>query len=150
MIPQPFLFTWDSQAKQYDKVGKPGINYERHYATGCFDEIGDPCDAPVDCLLYRNNKGHIIGILNHYPTTSYESPFLHAMKHPTETAGNVNVWVRPDRQRRGVGRKLITEALRRWPDIDVTQQKYTPAGHAWATRLLDELREAIDDADRDA
>jgi GNAT superfamily N-acetyltransferase len=58
----------------------------------------------VDCLLYRDDDGELVGILNYYP----------AAYPPFERASNANLWVRPDRRRQGIGRALGLEALRRW------------------------------------
>lgn len=102
----PDAYPWESQVRQYPKAGEPGISYFR----------GDTPHGHVDCLLYRNRRGHVVGILNHYPTTTI-----------WEKAGNVNVWVHPRRQRRGIGSALVTEAAKRWP-INFEQQRYTVAG----------------------
>jgi len=115
------VYSWESQARQYAETGEPGISYERHYA-GQNDREGE--GPAVDCLLARNHKGQLIGILNHYPTDSV-----------LEQAGNVNVWVHPDAQKRGVATALINEARKLWL-INFQQQRYTPEG----LRLLASLR----------
>jgi uncharacterized protein YndB with AHSA1/START domain len=95
-VPDEQMFTWESQAAQYPPSGPPGISYFRgDLSEGLF----------VDCLLYRDETGELVGILNHYPT---DFP-------PHEREGDENVWVRPDRRRQGVGSALITEAFLRWP-----------------------------------
>ncbi len=119
------VFSWPAQAAQYPPVGPPGISYFR----------GDVSTAAraayVDCLLMRDVNGVLTGILNHYPQ---DLP-------PYEQAGAVNIWVRPDRQRRGIGTRLAREALTRWP-IEIRQQHLTPAGAAFAEAL--ERRGVID------
>lgn len=132
-IPDGMLFTWESQVRQYPKKDKPGISYFRgEVDVAASDELTPDglraiFSTTVDCLLYRNNKGHVIGILNHYPTAT-----------EFEQTHNVNIWIRPDRKRRGIGRKLIEEALRRWPDINLEQQRYTSEGLAFARKLFPE------------
>jgi GNAT superfamily N-acetyltransferase len=108
------IFSWGSQARQYARTGDPGIGYERHYADG-YDR--GPRN-PVDCLLMRDVHGDLVGILNHYPED-------HALG--MERAGNINVWVRPDRQKRGIATRLVREAQKRWA-VNAAQQRYTPEG----------------------
>lgn len=117
-----FVFTWESQAEQYARFGLPGITYERHYAN----EEDAPPGAPVDCLLMRDVHGKLVGILNHYPESDPGG---------LEQAGNINVWVRPDRQKRGIGTALVRAAQERWP-INFQQQRYSPEG----LKLLSALR----------
>jgi GNAT superfamily N-acetyltransferase len=112
-IPSYALYTWDSQACQYPTFGEPGISY--------FAGVTDL--GTVDCLLYRNERGVVVGILNYY---DFDSPW--------EVRGNVNVWVRRNAQGRGIGTALIEEAHRRWT-IDLDQQRFTPEGAAFAERL---------------
>lgn len=116
-IPAEFVYAWESQVKQYDLRGKPGIVQERH-ALG---ELG-ALDI-VDCLLWRDDLGLLRGILNYYQT---DNEF--------EQAGNCNIWVDPGWQRTGVGTELVREALRRW-DIDPDRQRYTEAGLAFVAAV---------------
>lgn len=105
-------YSWDSQAAQYAYRDEPGIHLERHHlgVVGAWTQI--------DCLLYRDEDGLLIGILNYYLDSN----------NPLETAGNINVWVKPDHQRQGIATALLEEARRRWPDLDAEQQNYTPSG----------------------
>ena len=115
----PTFASWAAQVRQYPPIGRPGISYLE----------GRPVSFPeyrVDCLRFRNQKGGLIGILNHYP--------IELLSH--DRAHNINIWVRPDRQRRGVGTRLVTAALRRWPEIELDMQEYTPAGLALAQSLV--------------
>lgn len=112
-IPTYALFSWESQARQYPTFGTPGIDY--------FAGVTDY--GTVDCLLYRNEQGVVIGILNHY---GFDSAW--------ETKGNVNVWVRKDYQRQGIGTALIRKAMIHWA-INLDQQRFTPEGVAFAERL---------------
>ena len=119
-------WTWQSQVRQYPKVGQPGLRYElnhvtvamvEHRASGRQLPIGS--EQPVDTLVHRNRKGHVTALLWHY---SVALP-------PWEKAGNVNLIVREDRRGRGLGRLMLEEAMRRWP-INWEQQDYTPEGLA--------------------
>lgn len=115
-IPSGLAFSWQSQASQYPHKGTPGIAYFR-------GDLPDT-DKIVDCLLYRNISGHLIGILNYY---SWDSEW--------EDAGNCNLWVRPDCQRQGIGTHLLREAQKRW-QVEIEQQRYTPEGLALVEALL--------------
>jgi len=108
------VYPWATQVVQYPEVGAAGITYY----PGPIKGVGI-----VDCLLYRNRYGRVIGILNHYP-------FDHAL----EKKGNVNIWVRPDCQRQGIGSALWIEAELRWP-VTLKGQRFTRAGAALANHL---------------
>jgi uncharacterized protein YndB with AHSA1/START domain/GNAT superfamily N-acetyltransferase len=97
-VPEDRMFSWHSQAAQYPSTGPPGISYFR-------GELSD--ELFVDCLLYRDETGALVGILNHYPT---DLP-------PHQRAGSNNIWVRPDRRREGIGSALVTEAFFRWTTV---------------------------------
>jgi GNAT superfamily N-acetyltransferase len=115
-LPDFLLFTWESQVVQYPLTGPPGIGYFKGEVEGVEDW--------VDCLLYRDKTGRVRGICNHYPTTN-----------EFEDAGNVNIWVDPAWQRRGIGTQLLDEAHRRWP-IDLRQQRYSFSGARFAQAYL--------------
>lgn len=127
------VYTWESQCRQHAVKGRPGIAYTRndavpvgtaHHTTGDVQIV-----ASVEALLYRNQKGRLVGILYHYPQDiTYRGKLL-------EAAGNVNLYVRPDRRRRGIASALLADAARRWP-IDWEQQRYTPAGRATVAAFL--------------
>jgi uncharacterized protein YndB with AHSA1/START domain len=93
-------FAWESQAAQYPRTGPPGISYFRAELPNNSDKLS----LFVHCLLYRDETGELVGILNHYPT---DLP-------PLQREGDRNVWVRPDRRRQGIGSALLTEAMLRW------------------------------------
>lgn len=131
-LPEPsieaqFLYTWESQVKQYPKTGAPGIDlFVGTFTEAMLPEYPDAWGKQVWTLLYRNNKGHAIGILNYYPQDL-----------PEEEAGNVNIWVHPRRQGRGIGTKLADELVRRgWP-FTWEQQSYSLAGHAFVRSYLE-------------
>jgi ribosomal protein S18 acetylase RimI-like enzyme len=109
-------FTRDSQKDQYPALGDPGISYF----------AGVTPDGNVDCLLYRDVSGEVIGILNYY---SIDFP-------PWETAGSANVWVDPKRQREGIGTALWLEAVARY-NVDPTVQRYTNLGAKFINSLME-------------
>ena len=89
------MYTWDSQAAQYPPTGPPGISY---FCGGLSDNLF------VDCLLYRDETGELVGILNQYPV---DIP-------PFQRDGDKNIWVHPGRRRQGIGTALLLEAWFRW------------------------------------
>lgn len=107
------MFSWQSQAAQYPPTGPPGFSYVRGQVT---DELF------VDCLLYRDETGGLVGILNRYPT---DFP-------PLEREGDQNIWVHPDHRRQGIGSALVSEAFSRWgrwgPVGDTGDLKLTQSG----------------------
>lgn len=112
--------SWESQVVQYPEVGAPGIGYHRGDMSEFYGE-----GAHVDNLLYRDEAGEVVGILNYYPRA-----FI-----PWEREGNVNVFVHPGHRREGIATALVTEALRRW-DIDPTAQRFTRAGRAMCEKFI--------------
>jgi GNAT superfamily N-acetyltransferase len=111
----PYAFSWESQEMQYPDSGPEGITYF----------AGEVPDAPpVDCLLYRNRFGKLIGILNHY---SVDYP-------PWEKAGNFAVWIHPAYRRQGIATSLFEEAERRW-NVRLDGQLYSIAGAQWANAI---------------
>lgn len=124
LLPQfvlDILMPWSSQVLQYDPTGEPGLS---HF-------LGDmPGDLPpVDCLLWRDDDGTLIGVLTYYSVDYYESDGT-----LLDAAGNFTVLVHPDKRRQGIGRKLLSEAERRWK-LNFDQQIYTPSGLALVRSL---------------
>lgn len=118
-IPLDGVYAWRSQAHQYPNKGPLGIGYF----------AGETEFGVVHCLLYRDPKGDLVGILNYYDENMAPNPH--------EQPGNFNVWVRPDRQRRGIATALLTEAKRRWPSLTLDQQRFTESGAGLAQNLRD-------------
>ena len=115
--------TWEAQASQFAPTGPPGITLERK-------TIGPPDkETVVDCLLYRNDEGMLIGILAHYNDN-----------HPSQVPDSVNLLVKPDQQLKGVGKGLAREACSRWPQILKVKgtkiQHWTAESLAWAEALV--------------
>jgi uncharacterized protein YndB with AHSA1/START domain len=111
-VPDEQMYTWESQAAQYSPTGPPGISY---FCGKLSDELF------VDCLLYRDETGELVGILNHYP----------ADLSSLEREGDQNIWVHPGRRRQGIGSALITEAFLRWgpvPNANTGDLKLTESG----------------------
>lgn len=109
----PMTHPWESQVHQFAERGGPGLEYRLE-----FDLPEDPDrERPIHCLLWRDDSGVLRGVLYYYEK---DIP-------PLEKAGNVNVFVDPAHQRQGIGRRLVQEALSRWP-IDLDSQRYTVGG----------------------
>ena len=109
-------FSWDSQVIQYPDTGPAGLSY--------FKGVISP-EEYVDCLLFRDLGGHVIGILNHY---NRDSTSRYNNGEPLERKGNINIWVHPKHKRTGIGTLLVDEALLRYDDIDFAKQRYTIEG----------------------
>lgn len=114
-IPQAFSYAWESQASQYPPFGPAGISL--------FEPGGEFEGA--HCLLWRDDRGILRGILNYY---SRAFP-------PHEEAGGCNVWVDPGHKGQGIATALVEEAMRLW-DIDLSKQRFTPQGAAFAKAFL--------------
>lgn len=114
--PEPYLFSFEAQVRQYAACGMPGISYFR----GDIDEAG----IYVNCLLWRDEHGTVTGILNHYPVDT-----------KWEKRGEVNVFIEPGHTRQGIGRALWTEAAQRWGQIRLGGQMDTPDGIAFGEHL---------------
>lgn len=116
-------YDWDSQAIQYAATGKPGVHLETHTIGN-----GDS-ETEVDCLLYRDDDGQLIGILNHYNENN-----------KLQKPDTGNLWVKPNCQHSGVATELLRAAANQWPD-KVTEwfenQTFTTAGIAWIQSLVD-------------
>lgn len=113
------IFSWEHQSAQYPARGEPGISYfQAHLPDG----------KAVDCLLYRDERGELVGILNRFPQDI----------EPYERAGNASVYVHPQRRRRGIGSALIMEALDRW-GLKGDFESFTDSGAAFAAGLVRRL-----------
>lgn len=137
-VPGEGQWSWDSQARQYPRTGKPGITYLRSKTTVA-QLVGRRTDrnidvaATIDTLLHYSATGKLNGILCHYPDRLAVTFALDEIV--LEEAGNVSMWVDPRRRRRGIGLALLAAADDRWHP-DWSTQTYTVAGHALITRYL--------------
>jgi ribosomal protein S18 acetylase RimI-like enzyme len=121
----PPAFSWESQARQYAESGAPGLTLEQHMVEvktgievfGAAAELAGPGVSVINCLLFRDEDGSLVAILNHYDG-----------KNPLEAADAVTLWVRPDRQREGIGKMMTREAMQRWPGVRLENQRYTRMG----------------------
>lgn len=117
-IPQWTMLTWQSQAVQYDWKGEPGLSY----FAGDLPET----DKIVHCLLFRNEKGHLVGILNYYDWDSgWEKP------------GNFNIFIHRLYKGQGIGTMLFKEANRRWGPLNLAQQRWSEEGARWMEHLIE-------------
>lgn len=118
-IPDAAVDDWKTQERMHPATGRIGISYvENPTAFG----------VVAHTLLHRNRKGRLTGVLYFYPEAV---PMLR------QPPGMVHMWVAPHRRDRGVGKALALEAIRRWPEIDLTAQKYTSGGLAMARIALE-------------
>jgi 8-oxo-dGTP pyrophosphatase MutT (NUDIX family)/predicted ABC-type ATPase len=117
-MPWPFK----TQKKQYPKTGEPGLSYFR-------GEFPNEPNIWVDCLLWRDEKGELVGILNHYP-----------MDMPLEKKGNFNIFIDPKAKRQGIATALVSEAIKRY-NVDLRQQRYSREGAAFINEFVRRLPE---------
>jgi hypothetical protein len=113
------VFAWENQSNQYPAKGN-GIQYYK----GSLNE-----DAWVDCLLYYGDDKSLQGILNYYPFSWY----------PYERKGNVNIQVRIDERRQGIGTSLLNVGMSRFK-IDLKKQDYTPLGKKFIRKYLESFK----------
>ena len=104
-------YRWESQRDQYPERRAPGFHVDVEHIEG-YPEFD------IVCLLRYDMDGRLVGILNYYPLGF---PDL-------EEPRAVNVWVDPERQRRGIGTSLLVEFERRYGPIDWDAQRVTRAG----------------------
>lgn len=100
---------WESKSNQYPEIGVSGIQYFKGYIKGTITKY-------VDCLLYKDDKGLLAWILNHYP-----------FDFELEKKGNFNVVVKPENTGKGIGMALLTEGIKMF-NINLQNQKYTTSG----------------------
>jgi GNAT superfamily N-acetyltransferase len=111
---QIMKYDWEHEACQYVHHGTPGIHLEQHDFAG----------SVVDCLLYRDSEGLLVGILNHFNEGN-----------PLEKPGAINLWVKPDHQRQGIATALLRDAWHRWT-LTNEPLTYTPEGDAWVRGMI--------------
>ena len=119
-MPWPFK----GQASQFDKKGPPGFSYFRGESGGSLKE-----GQWVDCLLWRDEKGILKGIVYHYPQNM-----------ALEKKGNVNIFISPDSKRKGIASTLLAEAIKRY-NVDLRQQRYSAEGAAFVNNFVRRLPE---------
>lgn len=117
-MPWPFK----TQKRQYPAKGEPGLSYFR-------GEFPNEPGRWVDCLLWRDNKGNLVGILNHYP-----------MDMPLEKKGNFNIFIDPKAKRQGIASALVAEAIKRY-NVDLRQQRYSKEGAEFINEFVRRLPE---------
>jgi len=124
------VWSFRSQAKQYPDDGPPGISYFK----GVVDD-----STWVDCLLYRDDSGKVIGILNHYPfaLVDPDDPRI------VERRGNINIFIDPKHQGKGIATKLVDEAVSRY-NVDLRRQRYSEEGANFINRYIRKLPENRD------
>jgi curved DNA-binding protein CbpA/8-oxo-dGTP pyrophosphatase MutT (NUDIX family)/predicted ABC-type ATPase len=118
-MPWPFK----GQAEQFDKKGPPGFSYFKGEGNGLRP------GQWVDCLLWRDEKGILKGIVYHYPQDL-----------PLEKKGNVNIFISPDSKRKGIASTLLAEAMKLY-DVNLRQQRYSTEGAAFVNNFVRRLPE---------
>jgi GNAT superfamily N-acetyltransferase len=101
------------------EIGAPGIQYLRR--RGSVMAFSADVVATVDCVLYRDNAGLLVGILFRFPKAIRDDIGLVA------SAGELSLVVKPDHCRQGIGTALLKEAASRW-DIHWANQSYSAGG----------------------
>jgi GNAT superfamily N-acetyltransferase len=123
---------WENQPEQFPSQGVTGVVHSQTRITE---------NAVAENLLYYDEGGTFAGVLNYFPQDIPAPPgsFLETVSNPErrflERAGNFYVIVAPARQRKGIGRKLLTEAAKRW-SLNFEQQDYTRAGASLVRSFL--------------
>lgn len=117
-MPWPF----ETQRRQYPETGEPGLSYFR-------GEFPNRPREWVDCLLWRDENGRLVGILNHYPVDM-----------ELEKKGNFNLFIDPKAKRQGIASALVTEAIKRYK-VDLRQQRYSEEGAAFINEFVRRLPE---------
>lgn len=117
-MPWPF----ETQRRQYPETGTPGLSYFR-------GEFPDRPREWVDCLLWRDDNGRLVGILNHYPVDM-----------ELEKKGNINIFIDPKAKRQGIASALVAEAIKRYK-VDLRKQRYSTEGAAFINEFVRRLPE---------
>ena len=119
------MFSWESQAGQYPPLGPPGISTMRmRFEDGRW----------INCLLYRESGGSLVGILNHYPV---DLP-------PWEQKFTINVWVHPAHRSKGIATEMVLGAMQEgWP-ISVEDLKVTGSGLALTRSVARRVRRDVE------
>ena len=125
-VPDPMIvatgvYSWESQAAQFDRLGEPGLEWRVEHSMS----------RPINCYLVRGEDGRLEGIGYHYPVDM----------GVLEKAGNVNIWVRPDRQRQGIATNLLHFIETHLGSVNFSQQRYSVAGARLVNKYLDSQRE---------
>jgi GNAT superfamily N-acetyltransferase len=127
------VYSFESQRMQYPVKGDPGIGY----FAGEVKDYGI-----VDCLLFRDKSGELLGVLNHYPKDAPNPNYGTALGRIfgeaefIERAGNINIFIHPLYKREGIASALLDEAQNRW-EINFQQQQYTDEGADFIARYLE-------------
>jgi len=144
-VPGEGHWSWESQAKQYPATHEPGVIVGRVDALVGQLQPNDPnvpeiaVSAVVDTMLVYDLSRELVGILCHYPD-EIAIRFHGGEAIVLEEAGNVSMWVRPDRRRCGVGCSLLAACDALWHP-NWWAQRYTRGGHALISAYLRQAHE---------
>jgi GNAT superfamily N-acetyltransferase len=110
---------WHQQAAQAPQTGTP-------------NSIKQTRIEEAEALLFYDDAGCLRGMLKYFekdvPRSNQFGDYLVAH------AGELVIIVDPRYQRRGVGTKLLREAIAQW-QIDLERQRYTPSGAAFVNEF---------------
>lgn len=115
------VYSWESQAGQFDEVGEPGPEHRVEFSG----------DRPINCFLFRDKTRRLFAIGYHYPMDMGDPP------GSLEKAGNVNIWVKPSEQRKGYGTLLLAWIEQSVGPINFRQQRYSTEGATLVNKYLD-------------
>lgn len=122
--------SWEGVAGFHDPVGPPGITHTTVHV------YHDATRIPIHTIEHRDDDGTLSGVLFFYEVGYGDR------SHPWhQRPMTVNVWVRPDRQRCGIGTKMGLAADERWPHVPLSAFDYTAGGLALA-RVIAGVRSA--------
>jgi GNAT superfamily N-acetyltransferase len=113
-----FAMLWDDNNFSLPEIGDPGIQCMRRRGW-----VGAQFDltATVDCLIYRDTAGLLVGYLLRFPKAIRDKNGL------VGSAGEITLAVKPDHRRQGIGTALLKEAASRW-DTNWANQSYSASG----------------------
>jgi len=123
LVPENMMpwWQWAAQVQQYPEIGEPGMSY----SVESFSDDFPGCVA--DCLVYRNEQGRAVAVLNHYPQDV-----------GPEKKGNICFFVDPKMQGKGLGKMMVLEAMKRF-DIKLENQEWTPSGFRVLRSILKDI-----------
>ena len=100
---------WNLLRKMYLEFGMPGLSH-----LICHN----PDKSQVEHLIFRDKNGKLCGFLEYYRDLSCNK----------SKAGVAFIFVDPDYQKKGIGKKLIFKGYEKWVDFNAWEQETTYEG----------------------